>query len=95
MNNLEITEINIVPFIDKTKESNIQAFVRIVLNEALVINSIKIIRGKFGLFISFPREYNKQEGKWYNIVFPITKVLMDYMSEKILNEYNKTVNNSI
>ncbi len=84
---IEITEINVHPLRNKKADNPLEAFVRVVLNEQFVINSIRVVKGKFGLFVSFPREYNKKEGKGYNFCFPITKSLHEYMSEKILNEY--------
>src|SRR4051812_32131697 len=84
---IEITEINVHPLKNKQGDNPLEAFVRIVLNGEFVINSIKVIKGKFGLFISFPREYSKKEGKGYNFCFPITKALHEYMSEKILSEF--------
>jgi DNA-binding cell septation regulator SpoVG len=84
---IEITEINVHPLRNKKSDSPLEAFVRVVLNEQFVINSIRVVKGKFGLFVSFPREYNKKEGKGYNYCFPITKSLHEYMSERILSEY--------
>ena len=81
---IEITEINVHPIKNKQPDSPLEAFVRVVLNDQFVINSIRVVNGKFGRFVSFPREYNKKEGKGYNLCFPITKTLHQHMSEKIL-----------
>jgi len=88
MNGIEITEVNVHPVKNKVADSPLEAFVRVVLNDQFVITSIKVINGKFGRFISFPREYNKKEGKGYNLCYPITKTLQEYMSRRILDEYN-------
>lgn len=84
---IEITEIKVNPIRNKMPDSPLEAFVRVVLNGQFVISSIKVVKGKFGLFVSFPREYNKSEGKGYNLCYPITKPLQEYMSQKILDEY--------
>ena len=84
---IEITEVNVHPIKNKQANSPLEAFVRVVLNDQFVINSIRVVKGKFGLFVSFPREYKKEEGKGYNFCFPITKPLHEYMTEKILSEY--------
>jgi stage V sporulation protein G len=86
-NGIEITEINVHPVKNRQPNSPLEAFVRVVLNEQFVINSIKVVKGKFGPFVSFPREYNKKEGKGYNLCFPLTKALQEHMSEKILGQY--------
>jgi DNA-binding cell septation regulator SpoVG len=86
-NGIEITEIKVNPIKNKQPDSPLEAFVRVVLNGQFVIGSIKVVKGKFGLFVSFPREYNKSEGKGYNLCYPITKPLQEYMSQRILDEY--------
>ena len=87
VNGLEITEIKINPMKKKEPGSHLEAFARIVLNGQLCINSIRIVQGKFGPFISFPREFNQKEGKGYNLCYPITKALQDYLSERILRQW--------
>lgn len=86
-NGIEITEIKVNPIRNRQPDSPLEAFVRVVLNGQFVISSIKVVKGKFGLFVSFPREYNKSEGKGYNLCYPITKPLQEYMSQRILDEY--------
>ena len=84
---IEITQVNITPVRSEGK-GNLQAFAKVVLNGQFVINSIRIVKGKFGTFVSFPREFNpKNEGKGYDICHPITGTLRTYMTEKILNQY--------
>jgi len=88
-NGIEITEIKVSPIKNRQPDSPLEALVRVVLNGQFVISSIKIVKGKFGLFVSFPREYNKAEGKGYNLCYPITKPLQEYMSRRILDEYHQ------
>ncbi|HLP42429.1 MAG TPA: septation protein SpoVG family protein [Fibrobacteria bacterium] len=90
-NGIEITEIKVSRIKDKQSDSPLEAFVRVVLNGQFVISSIKVVKGKFGLFVSFPREYNRNEGKGYNLCYPITKPLQEYMSQRILDEYRTAV----
>lgn len=87
VNGIEITEIKINPLTKKEPGSHLEAFARIVLNGQLCINSIRVVQGKFGPFISFPREFNQKEGKGYNLCYPITKALQDYLSERILRQW--------
>ena len=80
-NGIEITEIKITS-LKKEPGSNLKAHARVVLNGQLCINSIRVVEGKFGPFISFPRELSNGTG--YNLCYPITKALQDMMTEKIL-----------
>ena len=49
--NIEITNIKIVL---AKNEGNFKANVTIVLNDALVLRELKIIKGEFGHFLAFP-----------------------------------------
>ncbi len=85
VNGLEITALKVLPA--KEKGSGLEGMARIVLNGGLCINSIRIVRGKFGLFISFPREFGPTKGRGFNICYPITKACQDYLSERILRQW--------
>ena len=51
--NIEITDIIIVP-VKSSKVKATKANVTIVLNDALVLKGLKIIKGEFGHFLAFP-----------------------------------------
>ena len=87
VNGIEITEVKIHPIKNKEEGSHLEAFAKVVLNGQLVINSIRVVRGKFGPFVSFPGSYNKKEGKGYQFCHPITKALQEYLSERVLRQW--------
>lgn len=87
VNGIEITEIRVHPVKKKDAASSLEAFARVVLNGQLCINSIRVVRGKYGPFVSYPREYNRNEEKGYQFCYPITKSLQAYLSEQILNQW--------
>ena len=82
---IKITEVTLYPIRTRMEGDTLQAFVRIVLNDAFVIKGLRVIAGKFGLFVGFPRE----KGTHQNICFPIRKDLLEEMSTIILDEYRK------
>ncbi len=83
-NGIQITDIKITKA-KKEPGSHLVAHARIVLNGSFCVNSLRIVEGKFGPFISFPREYAKDKG--YNVCYPITKSLQDYLTEVILTKW--------
>jgi DNA-binding cell septation regulator SpoVG len=83
---IEITQVQIIP-VRSEKGGNLQAFAKVVLNGQFVVNSIRIVKGKAGPFVAFPREYNAKEGKGFDLCHPITGSLRSYMTQKILNQY--------
>lgn len=87
---LIVTEVNIYPC-KGASDGPIQALARIVLNDAFVVNGIRIVKGKFGLFITFPRYYDKKKEKGMNYCFPILKSLHDSINESVLDAYHKSL----
>lgn len=85
---MEITEVNVYPV--KKQEGTLKAFISVTIDEELVIKGLKIIEGKAGLFVSMPAEKDADD-KYYDTVFPITADCRKYMTEKIMEEYEKSV----
>ena len=56
---LEITDITI--FIKKSHNESEKAFVKLELNGSLVINGIRILKGKFGHSVSYPGSFRFQD----------------------------------
>lgn len=83
---IEITQVQVTP-IRSEGNNHLKAIAKVVLNGQLVINSIRIVQGKSGPFVAFPRSYSKKEEKGYDICHPITGTLRSYMTQKILNQY--------
>jgi len=90
VNGIEITEIRVHPVKKKDAGGHLEAFARVILNGQLCINSIRVMKGKYGPFISYPREFNRKDEKGYQFFYPITKPLQSYLSEQILRQW-KTV----
>ena len=67
-------------------EGATKAFADIAIEEAIVINGLRVIEGKDGLFISMPREAGK-DGKWYNTVIPLTREVKDEIERVVLEAY--------
>jgi stage V sporulation protein G len=83
---IQITEISIFPVSSSKVGNALQAFVRIVLNDAFVVNGLRVVNGKFGQFVAFPKQKGKKD---FTICFPIRKDLHDELSNTILNEYRQ------
>lgn len=65
-----------------------KAFVDIALNETLLIKGMRIVLGKKGLFVGYPREQGK-DGKWYSTILPLSKEANQRISERILAAYDE------
>ena len=88
-NGLRITDIIIYPVAGKRKKDNLLASVRVIFNDAFLVNGIRILNGKFDKpFLSFPKEVgNDGAGKAWDICYPITAELRSYISEMVLERW--------
>jgi stage V sporulation protein G len=62
---------------------NLKAFVDIVVNEAIVIKSVKVVEGSKGLFVSMPQEQAKDK-KWYESVQCIKPEVRQLITDQVL-----------
>ena len=65
-----------------------KAFCDISILDSLVINGLRVIEGKDGLFVSMPREAGK-DGKWYNTVIPLKREVKDEIEKLVLEAYGE------
>lgn len=63
-----------------------KAFCDISVSDSLVINGLRVVEGREGLFVSMPREEGK-DGKWYNTVIPLTREVKDEIEKIVLEAY--------
>ncbi|MBF0430529.1 MAG: septation protein SpoVG family protein [Fibrobacteria bacterium] len=90
VNGIEITDVIVFP-IKNVNGGNLRAFIRLVLNDNFIISGIRVHYGKNGHFITFPQEVKKAEGKRYDVCFPISTELREYISTAVLQQYALTV----
>jgi stage V sporulation protein G len=81
---MQITEIKVFPI----REEKLKAFVSIVLDECFMVNDIKVIKGKDGLFISMPSR-RKKNGKFKDVAHPLNNETRQMMEQQILAEYDR------
>src|SRR3569832_2315406 len=63
---MEITEVKVFPI----QEEKLKAFVSIVFDHCFMVNDIKIIQGRDGLFISMPSR-KKKNGEFKDVAHPL------------------------
>lgn len=69
-------------------EGATKAFCDISVMDSLVINGLRVVEGKDGLFVCMPREAGKN-GKWYNTVIPLTREVKDAIEQIVLEAYGE------
>ena len=89
VNNLTVTDINIFTVKNAQPESKLLAYAKVVINDALVITGIRVVNGNKGPFLGFPNTYNKETEESFDIAFPITSELREYITLEVLSEFQK------
>lgn len=76
---MEITDVRVYP----VQDEKVQAFVSIVFDRCFMVNDIKIIRGKDGLFVSMPSRKRKN-GDFKDVAHPLNSETRRWVEERIL-----------
>jgi stage V sporulation protein G len=83
---MEITEVKVFPI----QEEKLKAFVSIVFDQCFMVNDIKIIQGRDGLFISMPSR-KKKNGEFKDVAHPLNNETRGMIEEKVLAEYDRVL----
>lgn len=83
---MEITEVKIFP----VSEEKLRAFVSIVFDHCFMVNDIKVIHGRDGLFISMPSR-RKKNGDFKDVAHPLNNETRREIEDRILADYELAV----
>lgn len=87
---LAVTSVSV--WINKNEpKSYIKATANIVLNDQIIIRSLRVIDGENGLFVGYPRD-TLYKGEDFRTTFnPITRALREEIEYKVLEKYQTTL----
>ena len=83
---MEITEIKVFP----VREEKLKAFVSIVFDHCFMVNDIKVIQGRDGLFISMPSR-RKKNGKFKDVAHPLNNDTRQRIERRVLEKYDEAL----
>ena len=83
---MEITEVKVFP----VNEEKLKAFVSIVFDRCFMVNDVKIIQGRDGLFISMPSR-KKKNGEFKDIAHPLNNDTRRRIELDVVNEYERVL----
>jgi stage V sporulation protein G len=83
---MEITEVKVFPI----QEEKLKAFVSIVFDQCFMVNDIKIIQGRDGLFISMPSR-KKKNGEFKDVAHPLNNETRRTIEDRVLGEYERVL----
>ena len=79
---MEITDVRVYP----VRDEKVRAFVSIVFDRCFMVNDIKVIQGKDGLFVSMPSRKRKS-GEFKDVAHPLNSETRKWVEERILGVY--------
>ena len=79
---MEITQVKVFP----VHEDKLKAFVSVVFDHCFMVNDIKVIQGKDGLFLSMPSR-RKKSGEFKDVAHPLNNETRRMLEERVLEEY--------
>jgi stage V sporulation protein G len=83
---MEITEVKVFP----VNEEKLKAFVSIVFDRCFMVNDIKIIQGRDGLFISMPSR-KKKNGEFKDVAHPLNNETRQMIELQVVEEYERVL----
>jgi stage V sporulation protein G len=88
-NPISISHLKFVanPLAEQTK---IKAFCSFTINDTLRMNSVRVVDGQNGKFLSYPSQKGK-DGSWYSLVQPASGEVKKAIEQSVLEEYQKTL----
>jgi stage V sporulation protein G len=83
---MEITEVKVFPI----NEEKLKAFVSVVFDRCFMVNDIKIIHGRDGLFISMPSR-KKKSGEFKDVAHPLNNDTRRMIETRVVAEYERVL----
>ena len=83
---MEITEVKVFPI----DEEKLKAFVSVVFDRCFMVNDIKIIHGRDGLFISMPSR-KKKNGEFKDVAHPLNNDTRRMIEMRVVEEYERVL----
>jgi len=83
---MQITEVRVFP----VDEEKLKAYASIVLDACFIVNDLKVIEGKRGLFISMPSRRRKRGG-YRDVAHPLNNETRKKIEESIIAKYREVL----
>lgn len=90
---MKITDVRL-RIVKNEGEVKLKAYADITFEECFVIHGLKIIDGQKGMFVAMPSR-KMPDGEYKDIVHPITPELRKEITDRVLEEYAKVLEEEI
>ena len=84
-----VTQVQVFPL--HGTETKLKGFARVLLNDAILLTSLRVYQGSKELFVSYPNDPAHKGEDYRQFFYPVTKELRDEIEVKVLEEYQRTL----
>ena len=84
---LQVTQVQLFPFKESVSMGHIKGLATVVLNDQLIIRSLRIMEGVNGLFIGYPLDPFFKGEELRSITNPLTRALREHIENVVLEKY--------
>lgn len=84
---LQVTQVQVFPFKEGASVGHIKGLATVVLNDQLVIRSLRIMEGENGLFVGYPIDPFFKGEEFRSVTNPITRELREHIEAVVLEKY--------
>lgn len=84
---LQVTQVQVFPFREGVSVGHVKGLATVVLNDQLVIRSLRIMEGENGLFVGYPIDPFFKGDEFRSITNPLTRDLRLHIENVVLEKY--------
>lgn len=84
---LQVTQVQVFPFREGVSVGHIKGLATVVLNDQLIIRSLRIMEGENGLFVGYPIDPFFKGDDFRTITNPLTRDLRLHIENVVLEKY--------
>lgn len=84
---LQVTQVQVFPFKEGVSVGHIRGLATVVLNDQLIIRSLRIMEGENGLFVGYPIDPFFKGDEFRSIANPLTRELRLHIENVVLEKY--------
>ena len=88
---LAVTNVRVFPLPDWNRNGPLKAIAQVVLNDQLILRGLRVMDGKYGLFVSYPADPFSDNEAFRTVYSPINRQLREHIENCVLEKYQACI----
>ena len=84
-NGLVVTSCSVT--VIREPQGKTKGFAKILLNDQILLDSLRIVDGANGLFVAYPNDPSLRDDEFNSLFYPITRDLRDHIEAVVLGKF--------